>query len=174
MFDRTYQEELAFLREMGREVAERRPGLCDTLASTGKDPDVERLLEGFAFLAARTRERADDAVPEAIEAIAEVVAPFALRPVPASTVIELSPRAGLVTDRVPIARGVSFGARPIDGARAEFRSTMEAEISPITITRCVLDETRADAPAIVLSLRYPRTAIESLHAPNDARSICRL
>lgn len=169
MFDRTYQEELAFLREMGREVAERRPGLCDTLASPGTDPDVERLLEGFAFLAARTRERADDAVPEAIESIAEVVAPFALRPIPASTIIELTPRASLATERVPIARGASFGARPIDGTRPELRSTTDAEVSPIAISRAVLDDTRASSPAIVLSLRVPRSALDSLHTARPLR-----
>jgi type VI secretion system protein ImpG len=170
VFDRTYQEELAFLREMGREVAAQRPGLCDALAAPGVDPDVERLLEGFAFLAARTRERADDAVPEAIESIAEVVAPFALRPIPASTVIELTPRAGLVPERVPIARGASFGSRPIDGVRAELRSTTAGEISPITIVRASLDDSRADAPAIVLSLRAPRTGLESLHSPRPLRA----
>ncbi len=169
MFDRTYQEELAFLREMGREVAEARPGLCDTLASPGTDPDVERLLEGFAFLAARARERADDAIPEAIESIAEVVAPFALRPVPASTVMELTPRASLATERTKIGRGASFGARPVDGVRAEFRSTTDAEVSPITIAHAALDDSRAASPAIVLSLRTPRTALDSLHAPRPLR-----
>ncbi len=170
MFDRTYQEELAFLREMGREVAARRPGLCDALASPGADPDVERLLEGFAFVAARIRERADDAVPEAIEAIAEVVAPFALEPVPASTVVELTPRASLVPDRVAIARGASFGTRPIDGVRAELRSTTGAEVSPIVLTRAVLDDARADAPAIVLSVHAPRSALDGLHGGKPLRA----
>jgi type VI secretion system protein ImpG len=169
VFDRTYQEELAFLREMGREIASARPGLCDALAAPGLDPDVERLLEGFAFLAARTRERADDAIPEAIESIAEVVAPFALRPIPASTVIELTPRASLVPERVVIARGASFGARPIDGVRAELRSTTDAEVSPISVARTVLDDAHAGSPALVVSLRAPRTALESLHAKRPLR-----
>ena len=41
----------------------------ETFAQRGGDPDVERLLEGFAFLTARIRERIEDAVPEVVEAL---------------------------------------------------------------------------------------------------------
>lgn len=168
-FDATYREELAFLREMGREMALRQPGLCDTLAEPGADPDVERLLEGFAFVAARTRERADDAIPEVIESLAEVVAPHALRPVPASTVVELTPRATLVRERVHVARDAAFGARVVDGVRCELRSTSSVDLLPLTIERSVLDTHRPQAARLSLSLRAPRSALDAIHAARPIR-----
>ena len=51
MFNRYYEDELAFLREMGAEFARANPAAAPFLAERGADPDVERLLEGFAFLA---------------------------------------------------------------------------------------------------------------------------
>lgn len=168
-FDASYREELAFLREMGREMALRQPGLCDTLAEPGTDPDVERLLEGFAFVAARTRERADDAIPEVIESIAEVVAPHALRPIPASTVIELTPRAGVVRDRIHVAKGAAFGTRAIDGGRCELRSTAGVDLLPLVVERAVLDKHRTRAARLVISLRAPSTALDAIHYAKPLR-----
>ena len=54
-FNTYYQDELAYLRDMGREYAERFPKRGGFLAEPGTDPDVERLLEGFAFLTGRVR-----------------------------------------------------------------------------------------------------------------------
>ena len=57
-----YLEELSFLREMGREFAARYPAVAHMLSTSGADPDVERLLEGIAFLTGRVRQKLDDEV----------------------------------------------------------------------------------------------------------------
>jgi len=64
MKSRYYEAELAYLREQGREFARVFPSTAGLLAERSDDPDVERLLEGFAFLASRIRERIDDGMPE--------------------------------------------------------------------------------------------------------------
>ena len=102
MFSRYYQSELAYLREMGREYGLRHPGLAESLTERGTDPDVERLLEGFAFMAARIRERSEAAVPELAEPLAELIAPHTLRGIPAATNpmnrgIELHEQNGVTT-----------------------------------------------------------------------------
>src|SRR5512141_2881929 len=101
MFSKYYQSELAFLRGMGKEFAAAHPNLAGLLAERGGDPDVERLLEGFAFLAARIRERLDDAVPEVIHDLTEVLLPHYLRPVPACSVLEILPNPGALRARTP-------------------------------------------------------------------------
>lgn len=53
MFSKYYQSELTYLRELGREFAHANPTLTRALADREGDPEVERLLEGFAFLTAR-------------------------------------------------------------------------------------------------------------------------
>ena len=55
---RLYQDELTHLREMGREFAREHPKIAGRLgleAMEVADPYVERLLEGFAFMAARVQ-----------------------------------------------------------------------------------------------------------------------
>src|SRR5262249_46851639 len=79
-----YEGELAYRREMGREFALVHPQTAGLLAERGNDPDVERLLEGFAFLTARIRERVDDAVPAVVHGLVQLLLPHYLRPVPAS------------------------------------------------------------------------------------------
>lgn len=60
MFNKYYQDELSYLREMGREFSQAHPDAAPYLSEAGADPDVERLLEGFAFLSGRIRQRLDD------------------------------------------------------------------------------------------------------------------
>ncbi|MBZ0116353.1 MAG: type VI secretion system baseplate subunit TssF, partial [Sandaracinaceae bacterium] len=83
MFSKYYQSELTYLRELGREFAEANPSLAGLFAEQGGDPDVDRLLEGFAFLTARIRERIDDAVPEVVEALAQMLIPQYVATLPA-------------------------------------------------------------------------------------------
>lgn len=57
-----YEKELQFVRGMGKEFAERYPGVAERLDLGGfecADPYVERLLEGFAFLSARIQLKLD-------------------------------------------------------------------------------------------------------------------
>lgn len=58
--DKYFREELAFLKEQGKEFTEIHPQLSRFLHGRTTDPDVERLLEGFAFLTARLREKVED------------------------------------------------------------------------------------------------------------------
>ncbi|MEC8898887.1 MAG: type VI secretion system baseplate subunit TssF, partial [Pseudomonadota bacterium] len=58
--NRFYRDELSFLRLQGREFAEAHPQLTRFLSEQSTDPDVERLLEGFAFLTGKLREKVED------------------------------------------------------------------------------------------------------------------
>ena len=75
MFQRYYQDELSYLRELGREFAAAHPALAHSLAEEGADPDVERLLEGFAFLGAQIRQKLDDEFPELTHSLLEMLYP---------------------------------------------------------------------------------------------------
>ena len=59
-----YQDELRYLRDVGPEFARANPEIARFLADRGSDPDVERLLEGVAFLCGRIRQKLDDELPE--------------------------------------------------------------------------------------------------------------
>ena len=81
-----YERELTYLRKLGAEFASQYPKVASRLqleAGKCEDPHVERLLEGFAFLAARVHRRLDDDFPEISEALLEMLHPQLVRPVPA-------------------------------------------------------------------------------------------
>ena len=87
-----YERELAYLRRMGAEFAARYPKVAARLQlepTKTEDPHVERLLEGFAFLAARVHRRLDDDVPELSEALLDVLHPQFVRPVPSLSLVEI-------------------------------------------------------------------------------------
>ncbi len=68
-FNRYYQDEIAYLRELGAEFAKQNPDLAPYLSTESRDPDVERLLEAFAFLTGRLREQIDEGLAIIAEAI---------------------------------------------------------------------------------------------------------
>ncbi len=91
MLNRYYRDELNFLKRQGREFAEGNPGLSRFLSERSTDPDVERLLEGFAFLTGRMREKVEDEFPELTHSLISMLWPNYLRPVPSMTVVQFTP-----------------------------------------------------------------------------------
>ncbi|MCH9683668.1 MAG: type VI secretion system baseplate subunit TssF [Deltaproteobacteria bacterium] len=145
-----YESELAYLREMGREFALVHPSTAGLLAERGNDPDVERLLEGFAFLTARIREKVDDAVPAIVQGITELLLPHFLRPIPATSIIQYSPSIKALRGVQPVARGAKVASTPMQGTSCQFRTTQEVELLPWQIVDAQLDETAAARPVIRL------------------------
>ena len=89
-----YERELNYLRQMGREFAGKYDRVAGRLLldeNSCADPHVERLLEGFAFLAARIHLRIDDDFPRITEDLLNMVHPGYLRPHPSMTVVECLP-----------------------------------------------------------------------------------
>lgn len=172
MFSRYFQSELTYLRELGREFAERHPAFAGLFAERGGDPDVERLLEGFAFLTARIRERIDDAVPEVIEAVAEMVVPQAVQTLPACSIVEFVPKPAARKNVHVLPEGTELGGRAVDGSNPLFRTTVSTTLLPLELGDCRLDAGRARTPFIDLPIsRFSGSRPEDdrvrifLHAP---------
>src|SRR6185436_15291269 len=80
-----YNQELGHVREMGAEFARQFPKIAGRLSLDGvevADPYVERLLEGFAFLAARVQLKIEAEHPRLIAHLLEATYPNFLAPVP--------------------------------------------------------------------------------------------
>ncbi len=128
-----YQDELAFLREMGREFAEAHPALAPMLAERSGDPDVERLLEGVAFLTGRVRQKLDDELPQAIQGIAQLLFPDLVRPMPSAAILELTPLPTVLRERLVVPAGTEFASVKVDGTPCLFRSATDCELMPWVI-----------------------------------------
>ncbi|MDX1654659.1 MAG: type VI secretion system baseplate subunit TssF, partial [Candidatus Competibacteraceae bacterium] len=91
---RHYDRELQHLREMGAEFARSYPKIANRLGLEGfecADPYVERLLEGFAFLAARVQLKLEAEFPDFTQHLLEMVYPHYLAPTPSMAVVRFQP-----------------------------------------------------------------------------------
>ena len=153
MFNKYYQDELAYLREIGQEFARAYPDAAHFIGESSRDPDVERLLEGFAFLTARVRQKLDDELPEVTHDLIEMFWPHYLRPVPSMTVVqfELLPQAA--REVRPFPRGVEVASVPVDGTVCRFRTAYDTLLVPLKLENAAV---RTEAPAqLRLRLRLP-------------------
>lgn len=88
-----YQDQLDALRVEARRFAERYALARELdLNEDGKsrDPSVERLLQGTAFLAARIEKRLADDFPELTESILSAINPMQTQPYPPVTIVQFS------------------------------------------------------------------------------------
>src|SRR6266699_2568479 len=102
-----YQKELEFLRKSAVLFAEKYPKIASRLVlepNISEDPHVERLLEAFAFLAARVHLKIDDEFPEITEALLSILYPHYIRPLPSMSVVQfhLDPEQGKLSGGLPI------------------------------------------------------------------------
>ncbi|SFU84353.1 type VI secretion system baseplate subunit TssF [Xenorhabdus koppenhoeferi] len=107
-FEKYFRDELNYLRQLGKEAAVERPHLAAFLSEQGSDPDVERLLEGFAFLTGNLRAKIDDQFPELTHGLLNMLWPNYLRPTPSMTIIEYTPDESVVTKATQVKRGTQI------------------------------------------------------------------
>jgi type VI secretion system protein ImpG len=157
-----YERELTFLRQSGAEFARRYPKVAGRLQlepTKCDDPHVERLLEGFAFLAARVHLKIDDDFPELSEALLSLLYPAHVRPLPALSLarFELDPEQGKLSTGFHIPRGTALYSPPVQGAPCRFRTCYDTTLWPVevedaawTVPQALDPPVRAmDAPAAV-------------------------
>jgi type VI secretion system protein ImpG len=143
VFNKYYQDELIYLRQLGREYAHAYPETAKLLADNGTDPDVERMLEGTAFITGRLRQKLDDELPELTHALIETFWPHYLQPIPSLATVQFE--HSRQTDKEPkhIPRGTAVDSIPVDGTRCRFRTAYDVMLSPMRITGVTL---RTHAP----------------------------
>jgi type VI secretion system protein ImpG len=137
-----YERELAHLRQLGGQFAEKYPRVASRLLlepDRCDDPHVERLLEAFAFMAARVHLRVDDDFPEVTSALLGIVQPHYLRPIPSMTVVEcqLDPEQGKQTAGLHIPAKTQLATkRTVDGLACRFQTAYPVELWPFSLNEC--------------------------------------
>ncbi len=148
-----YQDELRYLREVGPEFARSNPEMARYLADAGSDPDVERLLEGVAFLCGRIRQKLDDELPEFTASLMSLLWPHYLRPIPSMTILELLPEVEGMQAPMAVNAGAEFASRPIDGTRCRYRSTWPVTLRPWVLGNAELETLPAEPARLKLTFR---------------------
>ena len=107
--------------------------MAQFLGDKAGDPDVERLLEGFAFLTAKLGMKIDDDLPELTHPLLQMLWPNYLRPLPSATIIRFEPRPNAISQRKVIPKGTRLFAKPVDGISCEFRTCTDVNLYPLTL-----------------------------------------
>ncbi|KAB5619703.1 type VI secretion system baseplate subunit TssF [Pseudomonas putida] len=138
---RYYERELQHLREMGGEFARDFPKVAGRLGLESHacaDPYVERLLEGFSFLAARVQLKIDAEFPRFTNHLLELVYPHYLAPTPATALVQLQPdlAEGSLAAGFTVPRGTPLHSLlgKGDQTACEFRTAHDVTLWPIELT----------------------------------------
>ncbi len=167
VFDKYFQEELAYLRDAGRALAAKHPSMGGLLGDRSADPSIERLLEGFAFVAARLRQRTSDPAPEPLQGMTELLLPAFLRPTPASTIVEFRAESGAAGQRIPA--GATLLSRPVRDTVCPFRTTRAVDLAPLKLVSQQLDDSSAYRPELTLRFEVRQGGGASVFRPEGLR-----
>jgi len=142
-FRRLYRQELVHLREMGAEFAREFPKIAGRLGMDGADipadPYVERLLEGFAFLAARIQLKMEAEFPRFTQHIFEKTYPLYLCPIPATGIVQFKPNLaeGDLSQGPVVPRGSTMLSKypPESQSRCKFVTAHEVALWPLELVQ---------------------------------------
>jgi len=150
MFNR-YLQELSNLRDLGAEFSKAHPEKAGMLSGRRSDPDVERLLEGTAFLTALLREKLEDEFPEIIHELFQIIWPHYLRPIPSASIVAFTPKPTL-KQTTTIPSGTQVASVPVEGTSCLFTTCFPVEMNPLNLLEASFVESSGQPPAIKLFL----------------------
>ncbi len=137
-----YEEELAHIRELATEFSALHPTVARNLSLDSvpcPDPYVERLLEGVAYLAARTRLKVDAESSRYVRNLLDELYPDLVGPAPAMSMAVLHPGPQVQTmfDGHVVKRGTRFVAAYREGisTRSTYTSAQDVTLWPIALDR---------------------------------------
>jgi type VI secretion system protein ImpG len=159
MFNRYFQDELANIKELGTDFSKAYPALAPMLKSSSSDPDVERLLEGVAFLTALLRQKLDDEFPEIIHEMIRLIWPHYLRPIPSSTILAFKPKPTL-KQPITLQPGIHVASIPVEGTSCIFQTCFEVQVNPLTILEARFQERSGHNPVIQVVLELKGMKLE--------------
>lgn len=141
------------MREMARDFAESHPKIAGRLGMRGieiADPFVERLIESFCFMSARTQLKLDAEFPLFTKRLMDIIYPNYTAPTPSMGVIQLQPnlKEGDLTQGYCVRRNSAFFTpiAPGEITRCEFRSGQDVQLWPVEITDARLTSLPPDMP----------------------------
>ncbi|MDD1621622.1 MAG: type VI secretion system baseplate subunit TssF, partial [Methylococcaceae bacterium] len=135
-----YNRELQHVREVGAEFAGEFPKIASRLgldAFECSDPYVERLFEGFAFMAARVQLKVDSEFPTFTQHLLDIVYPHYLSSTPSMTVVEFNPDLSeeVLADGFVIPKGTSLRSQIAKGEQTacEYQTAHPLQLLPLEV-----------------------------------------
>ncbi|WP_432738127.1 type VI secretion system baseplate subunit TssF [Maridesulfovibrio sp. FT414] len=174
MIEKYYQRELSHLRELAVEFSKTHPALAPMLTGQGADPDVERLLEGSAFMSGMINQKLDDEFPEIVHGLVQLIFPHYLRPIPSTTIVRFTPKPSLM-ESLHVPAGSQLASIPVGGTPCTFSTTFDVELHPLSITDVQLVQGVGSSGTLTISLELKGIGLDQwdvsslrFHLPGDS------
>jgi len=151
MIEKYYKRELSHLRDLAADFAKAHPAVAPLLSGPSADPDVERILEGTAFLSGMVYEKLDDDFPEIVHGLIQLIFPHYLRPIPAATLIRFTPKRGL-RETVRVKAGTAIDSVESEGTRCTFTTSYDVDLHPLAVTGGSFDAPGGTSGKLTLNL----------------------
>jgi len=132
LYNKYYQHELFKLKQLAKEFAKAHPAAAPMLSSESVDPDVERLLEGTAFLTGHLQHKIDDDFPEIIHGLMDIVYPHYLRPVPSISIVSFTPKPSLI-ETIKVPSGTFVSSKEKNGIKCMFQTCFDLDVHPLKV-----------------------------------------
>ena len=150
---RYFDAEMRYLREAGEEFARAHPDRAAALnldKAGARDPYVERLFEGFAFLMGRLREKLDDDLPELTGGLVSMIWPHYLRTIPSLSIVEFTADWHELKESLRIEKGFGILSQPIGEkrTRCHYTTTQPLTLLPMSLVRAGMS-TEADGRSLI-------------------------
>ncbi|PWE55651.1 type VI secretion system baseplate subunit TssF [Metarhizobium album] len=181
-----YNRELLNIRRAAAAFASENPRIAGRLRLSEdaiEDPHVGRLIEAFAYLTARVRQKMDDDFPELTNAMLGILYPHLDRPIPSMSILQMDPKQEL-QDVYTVPAKTLIDTEQVDGERCRYRTAFDVALHPITIRSATLTGRPITAPEttralnataclrLTLDVSVPDGSFAS-HAPQSLRFFLR-
>jgi type VI secretion system protein ImpG len=133
---RYYLQELHYLRSSGSDFARRHPrvaGRLDLGTEGSADPQIERLIESFAYLTARLQRNIDRQFPEIAASLLDVLYPQLTAPVPSMAIAEFAadPEQSRALQGFCLPAELPIFCTAADGLICRFRTAYPVTLWPV-------------------------------------------
>lgn len=151
-----YQEEINYLNQAAKDFAKAHPEQAQFLnieSIKDRDPYVERLFEGFAFLVARVQLKLDDEIPEFYEELLNLLWPHFLRGIPSVSTLEFKVRPNMLQNSTLIPVGTEVTSQPAgkENVVCRFQTCQNVMLQPITLVQAKLGYSGYGSATILLN-----------------------
>ncbi len=143
-----YDGELSALRKRAAQFAQKHPKIAGRLRMTAEavdDPHVERIIQGFAYTAARIRQKLEDDFPELTDTLLEALYPQYLAQIPSMSIMKIAPSSDMDEKKL-IEQGFAIDTEPVRGDRCRYQTTQDVMVAPISVAGAGLQKPPFVAP----------------------------
>jgi type VI secretion system protein ImpG len=166
MDDRYYTEEINYLLELGREFARQHPQKARMLHFDdvrSRDPNVERLLESFAFLTSRIRKRLDDDFPQIADGLLSLMWPGYINPVPSFSLLEFRPASDAIPEVISIPKGVMVDSESVlEDIQCRFQTCFDITVLPLEISNVAVSSSGSTSKLVLSFLLGKEGSLSSV------------